>query len=535
MTIFQIIHALRGLLLLCLVGFFGTHAVAMDATKPAESQGSTTAKERVLFVVSSAKMHGSSQLPASISFGEVVFAWDIFNAAGYAVDFVSPDGGPVPILQGYVSDDTRARLKDARIMDGLRNTASPPQINPAQYRAVYYVGGSNAMYGVAENPMLQAIAVHIFERNGGVVSAVCHGTAGIVNLKLSNGQHLIKHRRVTGYPEQHEDQSAPYLKEFPFLIGKTVQAHGGIFQVLGEDQPHVEIDGRLVTGQSYESTRKVAEAVVEILRTHKRTQKSGQSESEREAVRATMQAFMRAFETGEADEAWKVLLKDSMVVGYATTSGKIYSQTAEEWAKAFKGKPPADEAQRKRSFEILDVSETGAVAKITLDYPNWKGVDYVALSKIAGQWKIVSKTWGSLAGHPAGFELSQERDAVNTVAQNFLRAYTIADGRDLMSQVFHKDGKMIGYSARNARMEVVGGAELAGRFTGVAADENLRIRNFVILDQTHSAALVKVTIDYPRWLGLDYLALAKIDEQWKIISKSWSGRGKPVAPQNKQP
>jgi Putative lumazine-binding len=375
--------------------------------------------------------------------------------------------------------------------------------------------------------------MHIFERNDGVVSAVCHGTAGIVNLKLSNGQHLIKGKRVTGYPEQHEDQNAAYLKEFPFLIGKTVQAHGGIFHVLGEDQPHVEIDGRLVTGQSYDSTKKVAEAVVEILRAQKIVQKS--SGSEHEAVRATMQTFLREFETGDADSVGKLLQKDGLVLGYATNSGRILSRTSQEWAKGFTGKPAVDEAQRKRSFEILDVAETGAVAKVILDYPSWKGVDYIALSKIDGKWMIISKTWSSLSGLPAGFDPSKERDAVNAVAQNFLRAYTMEDGRELMGQVFHKDGKMVGYSARDKRIEVIGGEELAGRFTGVAADENQRIRNYVVLDQTHNAALVKVTIDYPRWLGLDYLALAKIDGQWRIISKSWSGRGKPTVRQNPQP
>jgi putative intracellular protease/amidase len=531
--IFQFFRALRGFLVLCLVGILGANAFATEAANPVESKGSKT-KERILFVVSSAKMHGNSQLPASISFGEVVFAWDIFNAAGYAVDFVSPNGGPVPILSDYVSDDTRARLKDPRIMDGVRNTASPPQIIPAQYRAVYYVGGSNAMYGVAEHPMLQEIAMHIFERNDGVVSAVCHGTAGIVNLKLRNGQHLIKGKRVTGYPEQHEDQSAAYLKEFPFLIGKTVQSHGGIFRVLGEDQPHVEIDGRLVTGQSYDSTTKVAEAVVEILRTQKSAPKSSLigSGSDNEAVRTTMQTFLRGFETGDAESVGKLLQKDGLVIGYATNSGKVLSQTSQEWAKGFTGKPAADEAQRKRSFEILDVSETGAVAKVTLDYPSWKGVDYIALSKIDGKWMIVSKSWSSLSGRPAGFDPTKERDAVNAVAQNFLRAYSMADGRDLVRGVFHKDGKMVGYSARDKRIEVVGGEEFAGRFTGVDDDEDQRIRRFETLDLTHNAALVKVTIDYPRWLGLDYLALAKVDGQWKIISKSWSGRGKTVAQQN---
>ena len=27
------------------------------------------------------------------------------------------------------------------------------------------------------------------------------------------------------------------------------------------------------------------------------------------------------------------------------------------------------------------------------DYPGWRGVDYVVLIKIEGQWMIASKTW----------------------------------------------------------------------------------------------------------------------------------------------
>ncbi len=540
MATFQFTHALRRLLLLCMLVLFSAHAFAMDATGPAKSQD-TSNKERVLFVLSSAKVHGNSKLLASISFGEVVFAWDIFNAAGYAVDFVSPSGGRVPILQAYVSDDTRTRLKDSRIMVGLRNSASPQQINPAQYRAVYYVGGSNAMYGVAENPTLQNIAMHVFERNNGVVSAVCHGTAGIVNLKLSNGQHLIKGKRVTGYPEQHEDQSESYFKEFPFLIGKTVQAHGGIFRVLGEDQPHVEIDGRLVTGQNYESTAKVAEAVVEILRSQTSVRKAAQSLSlspgqsliEREAMRATMQTFLRLLEVSDADAVAKVLQKDGVIVGYAPASARVRSQTMQEWANGFTGKPSADEAQRKRSFEILDVSETGAVVKVLLDYLSWKGMDYIALSKIAGKWKIISKSWSSLSGQSSGLEPGKEREAINAVAQNFIRAYAMEDGRELMRNAFHKDGKMIGYSTRDSRIDVVEANALAERFTGIADDESQRTRTFVVLDQAQNAALVKVVMDYPKWLGLDYLALAKIEGQWKIISKTWSGRVKPVAQQSK--
>jgi putative intracellular protease/amidase len=232
-----------------------------DTQEPARgSQG------RILFILASSKVHGASTLPASISFGEVVNAWDTFQAAGYAVDFVSPDGGAVPILDAYVSKDMEPRRNDDRIMNGLRNTARPAQIDPGLYRAVYYVGGSNAMYGVPEHPVLHQIALQVYERNGGVISAVCHGTAGIVNLKLSSGQDLVAGKRITGFPEEHEQQDAAYFKEFPFLIRKTVESRGGSFHARDDGQAHVEVDGRVVTGQNYASATPVAQAVVDILR-----------------------------------------------------------------------------------------------------------------------------------------------------------------------------------------------------------------------------------------------------------------------------
>ncbi|MDR7069268.1 putative intracellular protease/amidase [Pseudoxanthomonas japonensis] len=259
-------RVIPSLLILLLVWLVSTPA-AQAGGRPTAETPAREGQQRILFILASSKVHGTSTIPASISFGEVVHAWDIFQAAGYGVDFVSPDGGDLPILDAYVGDEVEARLKDDRIMGGLRNSLTPAQIDPSQYRAVYYVGGSNAMYGVAENPTLQRIAMHVYERNGGVVSAVCHGTAGMVNLKLANGQHLISGKRISGYPEEHEDQDAPYLKEFPFLIRKTVETRGGLFHAIKSYDPYIEVDGRVVTGQNYASATPVAEAVVEVLRT----------------------------------------------------------------------------------------------------------------------------------------------------------------------------------------------------------------------------------------------------------------------------
>lgn len=236
-----------------------------------KSYTQSTAESRVLFVLSNQKFHGNSTLPASISFGEVVHAWDAFYQAGFAVDFVSPSGGPVPVDPSRLGEALTQRLQDNRIMAGLINTRSPQQIDASRYQAVYYVGGSNAMYQVVDDVYLQQISRHIYEKNGGVISAVCHGTAGIVKLKLSNGNYLLAGKRVTAYPEEYEDKTEPYFQHLPFLMRQTIEAHGGLFKAPHPEKPYIEVDGRLVTGQNYPSATLVAAAVIKILQQQKTT------------------------------------------------------------------------------------------------------------------------------------------------------------------------------------------------------------------------------------------------------------------------
>jgi putative intracellular protease/amidase len=251
-------------LLLCLL--FSGFITSVQASN-AQTGTVATPAGHVLFVLSSSKFHGNSTVPAS--FGEVVHAWDTFHNAGYAIDFVSPAGGAVPIDPTVLGPRLIERLEDQRIMAGLTKTHTPDQIDASRYQAVYYVGGSNAMYQVVDDVRLQDISRHIYEINGGVISAVCHGTAGIVRLKLSNGQYLLAGKRVTGYPEDYEDQSAAYFKHFPFLMRKTIEEHGGLFKAPDPETPYIEVDGRLVTGQNNPSAPLVANAVVKILQQQK--------------------------------------------------------------------------------------------------------------------------------------------------------------------------------------------------------------------------------------------------------------------------
>lgn len=258
---------LCGLLAACLLLSASAEAVAAgtgSGAKPAAGLG-VNEPQRILFVVSNQRFYGNSTLPASISFGEVVHAWDIFTGAGYPVDFVSPDGGAVPIDPGMLGPKLTARLQDQRLMAGLQHSKTPAQIDASLYSAVYYVGGSNAMYQVPDNKALQTIARHIYENNRGVISAVCHGTAGIVWITLSDGSNLLAGKRVTGYPEEYEEPGEAYFRHLPFPMRKTIEAQGGLFKAPHPEQPYIEVDGRLVTGQNYPSAPLVARAVVGLL------------------------------------------------------------------------------------------------------------------------------------------------------------------------------------------------------------------------------------------------------------------------------
>jgi putative intracellular protease/amidase len=235
-------------------------------SKTAQKMENQFTGKRVLFVMSNAHFHGNSDLPAGVSFSELVEAYDVFTKAGYFVDFVSPNGGAVPLSYINTSDNAhKTYLYDADMMFQLKHTFKPSDISAKDYVAIHYLGGSNAMYGVAENNQLQDIAMAIYEQQNGVISSVCHGTAGIVNLKNSDGSYLVSGKQITGYPDEFEAKDRPYYQSFPFSIEQRITDQGGKFSYGKRNESHVKVDGRIVTGTNYQSSRDVAMAMLEIL------------------------------------------------------------------------------------------------------------------------------------------------------------------------------------------------------------------------------------------------------------------------------
>lgn len=222
--------------------------------------------KKILIVTSNQHTYGDTPQNTANHFEEIAVAYDIFKKKGYVVDFVSPNGGAVPL--GYIktSDSVqKEHLYNPAFMGLLKSTLKPEQVKASDYTAVYYSGGGSAMFGVADNKGIQEIAGMIYE-NGGVISAICHGTAGIARLKGRDGKFVLQNKKVTGFPDMFEDTKADYYKTFPFSIDKEISRNGGNFvysKKFGDDF-HVA-DGRIITGQDPSATASVANKVVQTI------------------------------------------------------------------------------------------------------------------------------------------------------------------------------------------------------------------------------------------------------------------------------
>ena len=226
-----------------------------------------TSKDYILFIVSNQHTYGNSTQNTSNHFAEIVLAYDVLTKAGYNIDFVSPEGGAIPI--GYIATSDSIQKKyiyDFEFMDKLKNTSKPNDIDPKNYKAVYYGGGGAAMFGVPEDKTIQNLSTSIYENNG-IISAICHGTAGIVNLKTKNGKYLYEGKQVNGFPDLFENKNANYYKTFPFSIEETINERGGNFTYSKEGwDNYYKVDGRLITGQDPTAAASVAEQIIKQLK-----------------------------------------------------------------------------------------------------------------------------------------------------------------------------------------------------------------------------------------------------------------------------
>ena len=223
--------------------------------------------KKILMVLTNNGQYGTYNEATGLWLKEATEFVSLVNKQGFQVDYVSPEGGYVPIdprslkkiytskedMSVYLSEDFKTRA--------LANSLSPKEVNADEYVAIYYAGGHGVVWDFPNNKELQNLSMKIYN-NGGYVTSVCHGVAGLLNIKDEKGEYLIAGKTITGFTQTEELLSGKNSL-VPFETEKEVKIRGANFVKKMFFTKHAVQDGRLITGQNPMSGGKVAQLLLE--------------------------------------------------------------------------------------------------------------------------------------------------------------------------------------------------------------------------------------------------------------------------------
>lgn len=219
--------------------------------------------KKVLFVVTSHGELGNTGKPTGYFLSEVTHPWSQVYEK-FDIDVVSPKGGECPVTGFDLADPINKFFWDMPAwQEKMLHTMNPNQVKAEDYCAIFYAGGHGAMWDFPDNKELARLAQTIHDQ-GGIVAAVCHGPAGLVNVRRDNGDYLVKGKRLVCFTDE-EEKLNDTAKIVPFLLQSKLEERGCIFEGKAPWSDNVVVDGRLITGQNPQSALTLGKKLLEHL------------------------------------------------------------------------------------------------------------------------------------------------------------------------------------------------------------------------------------------------------------------------------
>ena len=225
---------------------------------------------RVLMILTSHATMGEGGEPTGVWFEELATPYYAFRDAGAEVRVVSIEGGPVPIdprsrkQKGENPASVERFLADAYAVRSIEFSAKVTDVSAAGYDIVFLPGGHGTMWDLPRSEALTRLVSEAWQ-GGAVVSAVCHGPAGLVNARDPAGRPIVQGRRVSAFTDS-EERAAGLTEKVPFLLETRLRELGARFEGGPDFQSFAVRDGRLVTGQNPASSAEVARLALEAAR-----------------------------------------------------------------------------------------------------------------------------------------------------------------------------------------------------------------------------------------------------------------------------
>ena len=232
--------------------------------------------KRVLIVVANPSTSTTMGWPVGFWGAELTHPYYELTERGVEVTIASPAGGKVEMDSLSDPRDPSKWSAEDLITMGFVNTpemvgllADTPRLADLdldEFDAIMVAGGQSPMFTFRDNEDLKAAIRHVYESEK-PTAIYCHGTAALVDLKLSDGSYLVDGKTVTGFANVEEEFSDSFVgqKVMPWRVEDVLKERGANYVHGGLFKSFAFRDGRLITGQQQYSGRRVAQIVIEAM------------------------------------------------------------------------------------------------------------------------------------------------------------------------------------------------------------------------------------------------------------------------------
>ena len=209
--------------------------------------------------------------PTGVFASEMTVPYYAFLDAGLTVDIASPRGGVVPVDPQSLRAPLRTPeddrfLGDDQLRAKVTDSLAIGDLDMDEYDIVFLAGGWGAAFDFGFSEVL---GEKITEANAAdkLIGGICHGPLGLINAKGTDGEPLVKGRRVSAVTDKQVQElgigSTPHHPETELRrVGAEFESETRFRDPFAN---HWVVDGNLVTGQNQNAGPMVARELLRLL------------------------------------------------------------------------------------------------------------------------------------------------------------------------------------------------------------------------------------------------------------------------------
>lgn len=223
----------------------------------------------ILMILTSHDQLGDTGKKTGFWLEEFAAPYYVLKDAGAEITLASPKGGQPPLDPKSDEPDAQTeatkRFKaDDAAQAELASTHKLSDVQAGDFDAVFYPGGHGPLWDLAED-RASIDLIEAFARADKPVAAVCHAPGVLRHVKGTDGEFLVKGKKVAGFTNG-EEEAVGLTDVVPFLVEDMLKANGGLYQKGADFAPFVLTDGKLITGQNPASSEEAAKALLGLLK-----------------------------------------------------------------------------------------------------------------------------------------------------------------------------------------------------------------------------------------------------------------------------